>query len=378
MITTKLLGCALTAVSCVALLNGYKPAGITAEMVAAAGAGGDDGRLLLESAGLADGLADGGARALSELAGGGGADDVFPVWIFMSLGILIEMMFFFDALTRPDEELSILMIMINRMLTGDIFKFMKVFTIVFVNYGFAMYICYPRVGDVFLPQQSPEFNSISAAIQTLVQLALLGDVPKVDLSVAFDDFSTGQVIEFWAYIGFLFLYLIMALILLLNLLIAMMGDTYATVQEQAVREWRVGNAQMILRLEMLARAASPSPTRASRWAPTGRSATASSRRSRRARRRSSSSRGPTRTRRRSPSSGASASARRGRAEDGAGEQHFWFGRTAGEHTERTRDTRERCESGLARVSWVGVRGCTGWCRRGPCRWARRRTRVREC
>ena len=45
----------------------------------------------------------------------------------------------------------------------------------------------------------------------------------------------------------------MALILLLNLLIAMMGDTFATVQEQAVREWRVSNAQMILRLEMLAR-----------------------------------------------------------------------------------------------------------------------------
>ena len=33
----------------------------------------------------------------------------------------------------------------------------------------------------------------------------------------------------------------------------MMGDTFSVVQEQAVREWRVSNAQMILRLEMLAR-----------------------------------------------------------------------------------------------------------------------------
>merc|ERR1719453_2155042 len=33
----------------------------------------------------------------------------------------------------------------------------------------------------------------------------------------------------------------------------MMGDTYGVVKEQSVREWRVSNAQMILRLEMLAR-----------------------------------------------------------------------------------------------------------------------------
>ena len=60
-----------------------------------------------------------------------------------------------------------------------------------------MYICYPRVGDIFLPQQSPEFNSMSNAIQTLVQLALLGDVPVVNLAASFAEFSTGQLIEFW-------------------------------------------------------------------------------------------------------------------------------------------------------------------------------------
>jgi len=233
MITNKLIGCALTAVACVALLNGYKPAGITQEMIDAAD--GDDS-----------------TRLLSELAAPV-SEDYFPIWIFMALGLLIEMMFFFDALTKPDEELGILFITISRMMGEDIAKFMKVFVIVFTNYGFAMYICYPRVGDVFLPQQSAEFNSLASAIQTLVQLALLGDTPVVNLSASFADFSTGQMIEFWFYVAFLFMYLIMALILLLNLLIAMMGATFATVQEQAVREWRVANAQMMLRLEMLAR-----------------------------------------------------------------------------------------------------------------------------
>ena len=58
---------------------------------------------------------------------------------------------------------AILFIMINKMIAGDVTKFMKVFIIILINYGFAMYICYPRVGDIFVPMQSPEFNDISAS-----------------------------------------------------------------------------------------------------------------------------------------------------------------------------------------------------------------------
>merc|ERR1719453_1182584 len=87
----------------------------------------------------------------------------------------------------------------------------------------------------------------------MIELALLGETPTVIFS-NFDGFSTAQMIEFSFFVLFLFQYLIMALILLLNLLIAMMGNTFAEVQEQAVREWRVANAQALLRTEMLAKA----------------------------------------------------------------------------------------------------------------------------
>merc|ERR1719453_1457041 len=107
------------------------------------------------------------------------SDDYMPIWVFMSTGILLEMNFFFTALTAPDEALGILFITINRMLGQDIAKFMKVFTIIFINYGFAMYICYPRVGDVFQPLNSPEFNSLTAAVQALIELALLGETPAL-------------------------------------------------------------------------------------------------------------------------------------------------------------------------------------------------------
>ena len=170
-------------------------------------------------------------------------------------GLLIQMQFFFLALVQPDEELGILFIMIDRMLTGDISRFMKVFTIVFINYGFAMYICYPRTGDVFQPAVSPEFNSLGARSRRSIEMALLGEnAASTHAERTSRPSRRGRRSSSGFYVVFLYYYIIMALILLLNLLIAMMGDTYATVQEQAVREWRVGNAQMILRLEMLARA----------------------------------------------------------------------------------------------------------------------------
>ena len=232
MITSKVLGCMLTAVGCVALLSGYKPAGITDEMVW----GDHDGRQLRQ---LVDSTEP--------------TEDYFPIWIFMSLGLLIEMQFFFLALVNPNQELGVLFITINKMMGNDIAKFMKVFIIVFINYGFAMYICYPRTGDVFQPPNAPKYNNLAVAVQSMVELALLGDTPIVSFA-SFEGFNTAQMIEFAFFVCFLFMYLIMALILLLNLLIAMMGNTFAEVQEQAVREWRVANAQSLLRTEMLARA----------------------------------------------------------------------------------------------------------------------------
>ena len=141
MITDKVMGCALTAVGCVALLNGYKPAGITDEMVIK-----HDMTLATDS-----------------------SPDYFPLWIFLSLGILIEMMFFFDALTKPNQEVGILFIMIARMLGEDIAKFMKVFMIVFVNYGFT---CISAIrGRVTSSCSNRQSSTRYPPVQTLMQLA---------------------------------------------------------------------------------------------------------------------------------------------------------------------------------------------------------------
>jgi hypothetical protein len=145
------------------------------------------------------------------------------------------------------------MIMIDKMTSGDITRFMKVLGIVMLNYGFAMYICYPHTGD-YQPMVSPLSNNLVVSLQAQLEMALLGEnIPLEFDPENFEGMSVGQKIETGGYVLMLYMYIIMSLILLLNLLIAMMGDTFVKVQEQAVREWRVGMLQMILRLEILAK-----------------------------------------------------------------------------------------------------------------------------
>ena len=84
------------------------------------------------------------------------------------------------------------------------------------------------------------------ALQAMVEMAVLGEKISLNMRASnFENLNTAQRIEMTGYVFLLTVYIIMSLVLLLNLLIAMMGDTYAGILEQAVREWRVSNAQLV-------------------------------------------------------------------------------------------------------------------------------------
>eukprot|EP00966_Prymnesium_polylepis_P212468 4921629-Prymnesium_polylepis.1 len=82
------------------------------------------------------------------------------------------------------------------------------------------------------------------------------DVNKLDVQ---DHFPTGRmrgeevpVIEGVAFLFFYMALIVMVVLVLINLLIAMMSQTYANVITTAELEWRVMFAQLVLKLEMLA------------------------------------------------------------------------------------------------------------------------------
>jgi len=140
-----------------------------------------------------------------------------------------------------------------------------------------MYITYPRflperlagitqhadvlgpLGAMEVTEPAPAFLHFVSAAQSLVELAFIGERLEFDvmsahaqLSVSGTDTERGRrkLLLLIMFVGFYLVYVVMSLVLLLNLLIAMMGDTYAEAKQNATRWYRVNYARHVLRLEL--------------------------------------------------------------------------------------------------------------------------------
>ena len=69
-------------------------------------------------------------------------------------------------------------------------------------------------------------------------LAFLGNPLKLGLQ-SDAELSVFQRVDMFVFVGAYVFYVLMSIILLLNLLIAMLGYTFASVTADAVLEWRV-------------------------------------------------------------------------------------------------------------------------------------------
>ena len=144
-ITTKVFGMLLTAVACLALIFGYRPAHISQfevefhnhedspEALAAAvnyafppppspGPPPPD----LPDAPLPPPYHIAPSPPYALLPDGGIKDDKFPLWVFLALGLVIQMNYFFQNLIGPSQAVGIAFICMGKMLEGDVTKFMKV------------------------------------------------------------------------------------------------------------------------------------------------------------------------------------------------------------------------------------------------------------
>jgi len=203
-------------------------------------------------------------------------DDADMMRIFISLGATLHTMVFFRSVLAPFENLGILYNTVFKMLGRDVTYWLVLFIIFLVNYGLLlMWITYPDFGNLGGSYRSPPsrgnptgtpiafepmeaLSGFSSALWALFQLAFIGEPIEVDFRGILDQIGSAQV-DGWKTTAILFslasyvVYIIMALVLLLNLLIAMMGDTYAEMQESAVLAWRVDYARRVLRLELQVR-----------------------------------------------------------------------------------------------------------------------------
>lgn len=175
------------------------------------------------------------------------------LWVPLAFALFFHTQNAARSFLAPSQTMGVFYISVFKMLSTDVTVFLFLFCIFLVNYGAAMYISYPQAGEQRLPQVV-DFNHPLDALYSLVRLAFAGQDLSVDLDRGrLADLTAAEAVDFVFFLFFYLFYAIMSMILLLNLLIAMMGDTYSGTMNDSTLEWRVSFARRVLRLELESR-----------------------------------------------------------------------------------------------------------------------------
>jgi len=180
------------------------------------------------------------------------------LWLMLGLSLFAFASYFLGAIFAPYQQLGILWLTTLEMASNDVVKFLVLFVAFLINYGLAMYITFPKSGtsDEELEAILPQFSTFLTAFQSMIELAMTGSPLRLNLDSDLLQDALNREAKFMSFICFVLFYgtyTIMSLILLLNLLIAMMGDRFAALQDDALLKHRVNYARRVLRLELQCR-----------------------------------------------------------------------------------------------------------------------------
>ncbi|XP_078539715.1 transient receptor potential cation channel subfamily V member 3 [Lissotriton helveticus] len=138
--------------------------------------------------------------------------------------------------TRGFQSLGIYSVMIQKVILNDVLKFLFVYILFLFGFGVALASLIETCDDV---SECSEYNNFSTAIVELFKLTIgLGD-----LEIQQD--SKYPVL----FLLLLISYVILTFVLLLNMLIALMGETVEKVSKESEHIWRLQRARTILDCE---------------------------------------------------------------------------------------------------------------------------------
>jgi len=129
-------------------------------------------------------------------------------------------------------------IMVYKMIVSDVFRFLVIYLVILMGYTCAMYAVAPS------PEWgADEYNTVFYGHAVRLMISMLGGID-------FDANAASADSTYTPWVSLLYTtYIIVITILLLNMLIAMMGDTFNTVKEQSREEWHLCYAQIIFSIE---------------------------------------------------------------------------------------------------------------------------------
>ena len=175
------------------------------------------------------------------------------MWLFIGVGFLLKFYAFFDQLVQPYMSLSVFMISITRVLSGDLMIFMSIFLCMILAFAFTMITVFPKHPDAGPLPQVADFSHWTTAVHAVIIAGFTGEPLELELKPEYlEPLGTWQLMNFFVFVSMYVTYIFLSMILLLNLLIALLGSTFSKTQESAALEGRMAYARMVLRLELLA------------------------------------------------------------------------------------------------------------------------------
>lgn len=175
------------------------------------------------------------------------------VWLLLGSGCILQLVAFVEKFTMPIPALSTLILSVKSTLRGELLVFMFVFLMAMGAFFITMFIIYPRHESTHLLPQAPDFAEAWSGAEAMVLLAFIGQSFDLNLNPAgLKELGEWQVVSTVAFVFFYYYYAFFSLILLLNLLIALLGDSFAKTQAESILEGRIAVARCILRLELIA------------------------------------------------------------------------------------------------------------------------------
>ena len=195
------------------------------------------------------------AAAAETGAGGAPGDDDDASWKYyrtfalLAASCFLMLNYMMNLVVMPLPKLAILMLSVNRMLIDDLRIFMALFLMFLFNFFVAMFIVYPAPAP-----QAAQFNALPSAVRALIDLGFVGEPIQLDLAATegLRVPSMWETVDLSIFVVLYYGYVLVAMVLLLNLLIALMGNTFAKVTEEATLQYRRDFARRVLRLELIA------------------------------------------------------------------------------------------------------------------------------
>jgi len=149
---------------------------------------------------------------------------------------------YFLFFSRGFKKVGPFVVMIYRMIQGDLLRFVIIYTVFIMGFSQAYYIVFLT----YTPEVSEDKNRTNPMSSPTESVLLMFLVSLNDFSALYDAFP-GTKHEIVAKILFV-LYMAIAAVLLINMLIAMMGNTYQKIAETR-NEWQRQWARIVLVVE---------------------------------------------------------------------------------------------------------------------------------